>query len=306
MSERFIKYIPSERAKWLLEKHPNAFLLLTLIATRARLFDNHPDGLKFAECFIGDYKSCGLKTRGEYRYALAILVENKLIEIVDNCHPQQPLNNQNATTSATTRTTTRGTKVKLISSDIYDVNYFVNNHINNHINNHTTTNLQPRTKNKKEKKEEKNINTKKENPKDPEKLTFGHDNLVRLTPEEHAAFVATHGAPALAEMIENLNDYIAQQGRDPYTNHAATLRMWFRREKQNPRPKAAPSATLFEYVSKYFKNGEIYNNAICSLTPQGIAFDRQMTHGEVRFSDKGAREQFENLCRKFGIILKPH
>lgn len=130
MSERFIKYIPSPESEWLKENHPNAFLLLTLIAERARLVAGNPDGLDIGECHIGDYKKAGISTRGQYRHALSILLARAHIKIIENCRTRK---------KATTGTTTVGSRVKLISSTVYDFNFLSNNHRNDH----PTTTEQP-------------------------------------------------------------------------------------------------------------------------------------------------------------------
>src|SRR5277367_5646854 len=104
--QRFIKYIPSEEAEYLLEKHPNAFLLLTLIANRARRLSGKPDGLEIGECHIGDYEQCGIASRKQYRTALEILLERGHIKKVETCKNRK----KGATGMATI-----GTKEKLLS-----------------------------------------------------------------------------------------------------------------------------------------------------------------------------------------------
>lgn len=146
MSDRFIKFIPSEESEWLLENQPNAYLLLNLIAIRARRISGNPDGLEIGEALIGDFNKCGLKTRGQYRHALSILETRAHIKISENCRTRK---------KATTGTTTIGTKVKLLRSDVWDLNLKVNNHRNDHP---TTTEQPPNNheqeRNKKVKKEE--------------------------------------------------------------------------------------------------------------------------------------------------------
>jgi hypothetical protein len=111
--QRFIKYIPSEEAEYLLKYHPNAFLLFTLISNRARRLSGHPDGLEIGECFIGDYKNCGIVSEKQYRTAKKILLERGHIKIIETC--------RNRKKGATGRATI-GTKVKLLSSTIWDIN----------------------------------------------------------------------------------------------------------------------------------------------------------------------------------------
>ena len=124
MSQRFIKFNPdSEEAEFLLEKHPNAFLLLTLIAMRARRTSGSPDGLMIGESHIGDYKKCGIETRDKYRTALEILIARKHVLKMETCRTRQ---------KSPTGTPTIGTKVKLLKSEVWDVNLEVENHTNPH------------------------------------------------------------------------------------------------------------------------------------------------------------------------------
>lgn len=118
----FIKLSRNEKVEWTLLNHPNAFLLLTLIAWRARFYPDHPDGLKPGECHIGDHTSCGL-SRQQYRTALQYLVKSSTIEILETCRTRK---------KSTTGTTTKGTKVRLIDTSIYDINITCHNHQTNH------------------------------------------------------------------------------------------------------------------------------------------------------------------------------
>lgn len=122
MSSRFIKFIPSEEAEFLLVNHPNAFLLLTLIAMRARRISGKADGFEIGECHIGDHEACGL-SRSEYRTALKHLSLRMTIKIIENCRTRQ---------KSTTGLTTKGTKVKLLKSDIWDINPECVDHQVNH------------------------------------------------------------------------------------------------------------------------------------------------------------------------------
>lgn len=111
--ERFIKFIPSSESDFLQENHPNAFLLLCLIAKRARRISGGPDGLEIGEAHIGDYQKAGIGSRKQYRTALDILIKRGAIKKLETC--------RNRKKSATGETTV-GTKVKLLKSDIWDIN----------------------------------------------------------------------------------------------------------------------------------------------------------------------------------------
>lgn len=112
-NQRFLKYIPSEKTSWLRQKHPNAFLLLSLIAERARRTVDSPDGYEIGECHIGDYRAAGIETENKYRTALQVLIREKIVKKVETCRTRK---------NSTTGTTTVGTKVKILKSEIWDLN----------------------------------------------------------------------------------------------------------------------------------------------------------------------------------------
>ncbi len=149
MSVRFLKFIPSDEALFLMRYHPNAFILLTYIANSARRYSGHPDGLSVGQCHLQSWKEYGL-TEQQYRTAKKILVTRKHIAIL--------LTNR-FRKNATTVVTTNSTLVQLCNDTIYDINP---EQINDLINDRPTTDQRPtndkqerRRMNKKEKEEEK-------------------------------------------------------------------------------------------------------------------------------------------------------
>ena len=137
MPERFIKLIPSNEMRHLAKKHPNAFILLTFIAERARRENGDPDGLTIGQCHIGDYKEYGL-TEKEYRTAKKVLIERNHIKIIETCRTRKTgknsisslisENRENWATKRATRITTIGTLVELCSTTVYDINSETDNH----------------------------------------------------------------------------------------------------------------------------------------------------------------------------------
>lgn len=124
MSNIFIQFVrDSKESEYLQENHPNAFLLLCLIARRARRISGHPDGLKIGEAHVGDYKNAGIETRDKYRTAIKILEGRGHIKISETCR-----NRKNTPTGITTV----GTLVKLIRSDVWDINSEYDHHLNPH------------------------------------------------------------------------------------------------------------------------------------------------------------------------------
>ncbi len=108
MSDKYIQLVRSESTLWLLENYPYAFLLLTLIAYRARRTLGHIDGKEIGDADIGDWKSCGLSEQ-QYRTAKNKLVEFGMIRIQETCRSRK-------------KGSTKGTLVQLLRSDIFDIN----------------------------------------------------------------------------------------------------------------------------------------------------------------------------------------
>lgn len=112
MSERFLKFIPSDEAMWLLKSRGHAFRLLTIIAESARRYEDSPDGLKVGEAFIGGHENYDM-TEQNYRTAKKLLEERGHIQIIETCRTRKKSEKGNTTIS---------TKVKLISRNVYDIN----------------------------------------------------------------------------------------------------------------------------------------------------------------------------------------
>jgi hypothetical protein len=138
----FLKLNRCEATFWLMANYPNAYLLLNLVALRAQRTPNSPSGLIIGEALIGDYEAIGA-TRGQYRAALKVLIRMKYLTISETCRTRK---------KATTATTTVGTKVKLLNSDIWDINPETDNHRNNH----RTTTERPPNDHEQEREEDKN------------------------------------------------------------------------------------------------------------------------------------------------------
>lgn len=158
---RFIKLIDSEKTEWLVVNFPNAFLLLTIIARRARRQNGHIDGLQIGDALIGDHLCAGL-TRQQYRTALQKLIELGLVEIVYN--GKKFLKRE----KSTIKITIKGMLVNLKDSSVYDIN----SEDSNHHSNQRATNEQP-TSNHEQERIRKNKNVKEER-----KLTKEREPLV--------------------------------------------------------------------------------------------------------------------------------
>ena len=101
MSEPFLKLMKNKETMELLTNAPNAFLLLTQIALRAkRTNDFNVHGLTIGQALVGDYKSIGL-TEQRYRTAKGLLETWGF---------------------ATFKGTNKGTIANLINTRVFDIN----------------------------------------------------------------------------------------------------------------------------------------------------------------------------------------
>ncbi|UCE07357.1 MAG: hypothetical protein JSW07_04815, partial [bacterium] len=101
MTEPFLKLMKNKETMELLTNAPNAFMLLTQIALRAkRTNDFNVYGLTVGQALVGDYKSIGL-TEKKYRNAKAKL---------------------EAWGFATFKGTNKGTIANVINSRVFDIN----------------------------------------------------------------------------------------------------------------------------------------------------------------------------------------
>ncbi len=130
MVRSHIKLIRGPEMRLLIKNHPNAFILLTIIAERACRTNDHPSGLEIGQSLVGDYDNYGM-TRQQYRLAIRCLKVNHLV---------------------VTKGTNKGTIATLLDESIYDINADTGEPTKNHPGN------QRRTTNKNEKniKNEKN------------------------------------------------------------------------------------------------------------------------------------------------------
>ena len=101
MTNTFIKLNRDTESFWrLVQKRHSAFILLCIVAQRARRFFDNNIGLETGEAWIGDFEKYN-STRSKYRTDLKWLVRLGFI---------------------TTRKHYRGTAAKLIDSTIFDIN----------------------------------------------------------------------------------------------------------------------------------------------------------------------------------------
>ena len=203
MSERFIKFIPSDEANFLLLNYPNSFIVLSFIASHARRINGHPDGLIIGDALIcSENFSPGL-SRQNFRTAIEKLVELKHIKIVSN--GKRFLERE----KSTIKITITGYLVNLTSSTIYDINGIHDNQLSNQ----RPTNDQPTTNHKQER-IRKNKKEKEDTPHTPlsdSKIYFRE--RVTLTQIEFDKLQSLHGDELLNSMLDILDAYKGSSGR---------------------------------------------------------------------------------------------
>lgn len=127
-NQRFLKFIVSDKSKWLREHYPNAFLLLCLIAERARRETNKPDGLWVGDVILARdeaSKACGI-TVDQFRTALSKLEENNIVKIIKT--HKKPIKRQNFPI----KIPIKGMLINLCDSSIWDINSEDDPHRNPH------------------------------------------------------------------------------------------------------------------------------------------------------------------------------
>lgn len=71
-----------------------------------------------------------------------------------------------------------------------------------------------------------------EQAKKKERICKTFEEYVELTEEEYLKLNSVHGEEKTQRFIVKLNDYIGQQGKNPYKNHYYTILNWMRREAE--------------------------------------------------------------------------
>lgn len=240
-NSRFIKFIPSEESDFLRRNYPNAFLLLSLIAERARRISNQSDGLQIGDAMIGDHSSSGL-SRQQHRTAIEKLVEFGHIEIVYN--GKKFLKRE----KSTIKITIIGTLVNLKHSRIWDINIYDTNHSINQ----RATNEQPTSnheqerirKNKIEEEEQKehivafsfssdqkvlDFSTeaqevlKKANSKNSLVKKIDYREEVFLQEVEYEKLLNQHGQSVTDLLLDKLNNYKLSSGKKYKSDYHAIL-----------------------------------------------------------------------------------
>lgn len=303
MAERFLKLnLDSDESDFLAIHHPNAFILLYFVAKRARRILGLADGLSIGECHIGDYKSYGLTER-EYRTAKAILVQRKIIEIIETCRNRK---------KSTTGTTTVGTLVKLLDSKVWDINPETTDDRND---DRPTTDRRRTRKNKKEKEEDHHPNPSSAgSDSDPELMTDDDPFLAKLeklekieihpriflTPEELEECIRIKGS---IESVKEAIDFIQKSPK-----RSAEILSWPRALStwKIPIKKISIEENL-SFAEKLCKGFERYRGWECRIyhdrqkDQKGVLFSNESPYKEpifIALADGEFRKKCEQTAKK--------
>ena len=287
--ERFIKFIPSQKSEWLLKNHPNAFLLLTLIAMRARRVNGHPDGLEIGMAQIGDYKSSGIESERKYRTAKDVLIKICAVKIVETARKRK---------KSTTRTTTNGTLVILLQSDIWDVNP---EHRDDRSDDRATTERRPSDDEQERRKKKKEKINKKESQ--PEKVAFRE--CVTLTQAEYDSLLDSYQQEKLDGMLDILDSFKESTGKC-YKSDRGVLKQggwveheWEKRKSTAKRP-AAETESNREFAKRVCSE---FSSRSCELkaTDAELVFIPtvgQMQPFGVKYNENGFKDQIMSNLNK--------
>jgi|FreactcultuFSWF8_1027224.scaffolds.fasta_scaffold00462_36 hypothetical protein len=292
MTERFIKFIPSEEALWLIQYKPNAFLLLTHIANTARRKLGHPDGLLIGQCHLEHWTKYGFTER-KYRTAKQILVNRKHITIIETNRTRQ---------KSTTGTTTKSTLVQICSSTVYDINPETNDDRND---DRETTDRRQTRMNKKEEEDHPSIPSFSE-PGMIDDFSFEVEKTevvagIFMTPEELDSCMKIKGS------LEKVKEAVAFIQNSPRRSQEITdwpnaLSKW----KTENKTKSRVNENIFysENLCKEFPEFENGCGWKCSMhvdrkkDQRGIIFETRNAYQEdffVSFSDG----KFYDKCEEF-------
>ena len=193
----------SENFDELVKRRPTAFVLLTLIAKRARRTDtSNFDDLEIGEALIGDYETYG-STERKYRTDKDYLEKYHF---------------------STFRSTSRGTVAKLVDTSIFDPNFEIST---NKLTGDRRTSDEQATTNKNEKKEknEKNIYSIQNEVVDHYNLTYGAKARV---PADGKGWVKNFEKWSKDYSIEEIKEAITNSKKDSFYGDKLTLDMLFR------------------------------------------------------------------------------
>lgn len=318
-NNRFIKFIPSEEAMWLLKNKGHAFRLLAIVAESARRYEGGPDGLEIGEAFIGPHQNYDMSERN-YRTAKEILVNRRHLKIVETNRTRK---------KSTTGTTTASTKVKLLSSNVWDINL----NIDDDRNDDRPTTDRRLTDDKQEDKEVKESKEKKAfinegispiAPKgdiaieEPSKKVFPkrkpkaekieRQPFVRTTDVQHKSLIDQHGDVMVSMFYKKLSEWKIGKGVGDRPNDYLAITKWVIQAVNNE--LQAPSSAIPE--TNWGKNQQFIQEVMDNFPEktQGMYFfykTKVLRHKGYNFDLSGEmpHEDFTRLvCQHLKISME--
>jgi len=300
MAERFLKLnLDTDAADFLARHHPYAFVLLSVIAMRARRIHGQSDGLIIGDAIIGSADIPGM-SRQNFRTALEKLVELGHVKIVSNGKSFFERE------KSTIKITIKSNLVNLIKSTIYDIN----SESTNHQNNQQLTNSQP-TANHKQERRRKKKNEKEDHPSIPsfENLTddFSSEKEkvevipgIFLSQEELESCVKIKGN---LEKVQEAMKYIQghKKRKSTITDWPNAMAQWKIEDKA--KKNIEENIALAERLCKQFHDYKQGNGWRCYMytdtmkDQKGILFECSSAYQEAIFIPLVDGE-FEQKCRK--------
>lgn len=168
MAERFIKYLPNDKAAWLRKHHTALYLLLSLAVERVRWdSEDSPLGLKQGDVILGSFEEAGI-SRQQYRDAILMGENLGIWEVVYNRKCKKLLE----TPKRTIKGTIKCIVVNLRETMCWDANLKVENHQENH-----QGTIKEPSENHKQEQLRTNKNIKEEHNKLHDVVEFSFENL---------------------------------------------------------------------------------------------------------------------------------
>lgn len=291
--ENFLKLIRSDKAEWLISNYPNAFLVLSIIALRAKRNKDSLSGMEPGDAIVdrkGTAKAAGI-TEDQFRVALAHLIKLNLVEIVFN--PKV-----GGTQKRPIKIPMKSMIVNILNSMVFDINKNYESPSQSPSDPHQI----PINKKERKKEEEKEKKYQKENSSIQKKE---YREKVTLSEEQYAKLIAGHGEPFVNTMLDELSAYKCSNGKKYASDYHLMIGAgWVIKkctEQKNAPTKIPRGDDICIELMKTFQNQEFYNEARCYIDNVGIAFQRGIKHKQIKFKEYGFWDQFRNMLIEFGI-----
>lgn len=294
----YVKKLRSQRSKDMKRDHTSAYLVLDSVAENAKFQEDetqHPL-LDFGECII-TATMCGV-TKDQFPRALKYLENEGDIQVLHRGRKDENsefmARIKRESTDAKTRINSRvnmrinGTVVKLLSSDVYEVNFIgVANQFANQV--ATQVRINPR---------EIGAQTRRQEDKNTKKQQHGVVVFFDCLKEDQR--LDDKMRTSLMEFTEERVKLALQYSLVvPFKKDLISLLIWHCHQ-QIPPPIVKTRDFKKEFKKKY-KHNSIHNCATCYHMPGKIAFQRGITIHELNDLTPNYEEEAKKILETFGI-----